>query len=63
MLEKFLSIPNSFGILWLVLTLLSVIITVIIARFKKIEWDAALMGWMVPYLAIIIFCSYGIKDR
>lgn len=36
MLEKFLSIPNSFGLLWLVLTLLSVIITVIIARCKKI---------------------------
>lgn len=61
MLEKFLSIPNSFGLLWLVLTLLSVIVTVIIARFKKIEWDDALMGWMVPYLAIIIFCSYGIS--
>ena len=61
MLEKFLSIPNSFGVLWLVLTLLSVIITVIIARCKKIEWDDALMGWMVPYLAIIIFCSYGIS--
>lgn len=61
MLEKFLSIPNSFGLLWLVLTLLSVIITVIIARYKKIEWDDALMGWMVSHLTIIIFCSYGIS--
>ena len=56
MLEKFLSIPNSFGVLWLVLTLLSIIVTVIIARCKKIEWDDALMGWMVSYLVILIFC-------
>lgn len=35
MLEKFLSIPNSFGVLWLFLTVLSIIVTVIIAKRKK----------------------------
>lgn len=58
MLEKFLSIPNSFGFLWLVLTVSSVIITVVIARRKKIDWDDALIGWMVSHLAILIFCIY-----
>lgn len=59
MLEKFLSIPDSFAVLWLILTLLSIIITVIIARYKKIEWDDALQGWMLAYLFIIIFCIFG----
>ena len=56
MLEKFLSIPNSFGVLWLVLTVLSIIVTVIIAKRKKIDWDDALRNWMLPHLVIMIFC-------
>lgn len=62
MLEKFLSIPNSFGVLWLVLTLLSIIIAVIITRRTKLEWDDTLMVWMISNLAILIFCGYG-TDR
>ena len=56
MLEKFLSIPNSFGFLWMVLTILSIIIAVIITKRTKLEWDDVLMGWMVSYLVILIFC-------
>ena len=59
MLEKFLSIPNSFGLLWMVLTILSIIIAVIITKRTKLEWDDVLMGWAIPYLAILIFCCYG----
>lgn len=59
MLEKFLSIPNSFGLLWLVLTMLSVIVTVVIAKRKKIDWDDALICWLAPFLIIILSCFYG----
>lgn len=62
MLEKFLSIPNPFVLLWFVLTILSVIIAVIITRRTELEWDDTLMVWMVMHLAILIFCGYG-TDR
>lgn len=59
MLEKFLSIPNSFGLLWMVLTVLSIFITIIIARCTKLEWDDALIGWMASFIVIIVLCFYG----
>lgn len=59
MLEKFLSIPNSFGLLWMALTILSIIITVVIAKRKKIDWDDALICWLAPFLIIILSCFYG----
>ena len=59
MLEKFLSIPNSFGLLWMVLTVLSIVITIVIARRKKIDWDDALIGWMMFFIIIIVSCFYG----
>ena len=62
MLEKFLSIPNPFALLWLVLTILSIIIAVIITRRTELEWDDVLMMWMISNLAILIFCGYG-TDR
>ena len=62
MLEKFLSIPNPFALLWFALTILSIIIAVIITRRTKLEWDDTLMVWMISNLAILIFCGYG-TDR
>lgn len=59
MLEKFLSIPNSFGLLWMVLTVLSIVITIVIAKRKKIDWDDALIGWMMFFIIIIVSCFYG----
>lgn len=59
MLEKFLSIPNSFGLLWMVLTVLSIVITIVIAKRKKIDWDNALIGWMMFFIIIIVSCFYG----
>ena len=59
MLEKFLSTPNPFVLLWFVLTILSIIIAVIITRRTELEWDDTLMVWMLSHLAILIFCGYG----
>ena len=62
MLEKFLSIPNPFALLWFALTIISIIIAVIITRRTELEWDDVLMMWMISNLAILIFCGYG-TDR
>lgn len=62
MLEKFLSIPNSFGVLWLVLTILSIIVTYVIARRKNLDWDDAIRGWFLPFFVVIVFClEYGTR--
>ena len=62
MLEKFLSIPNPFMLLWLVLTILSITIVVIVTKRTELEFDDVLMMWMISNLAILIFCGYG-TDR
>ena len=62
MLEQFLSIPNGLGLLWLVLTIVSAIIAIVITKITEIEWYDALFCWMISMIFIIACILYGASE-
>ena len=58
-MEQFLSIPNPIGLVWLLLVGLSIIITFLVLKFTKLEWDEVLVRWMVSIAVIITISLWG----